>query len=518
MSYWSQSPTKGSGQVPSVLDTINSIEIKDVVILEHPILDLPYSSYLCKDINCSKMKNKVCLSVINKTSNNRYLNGVRFYSSEKNNDDDHDHKSKVYQLSQHILKEKSDFEQQQQDRQQERQRNTWKSIIMRNAISFGVFGIFSIGIAAYLAGADDTEYMIKYADRVLDEISNSSEFSIVESKLKLLSECSSNNDTIKKILSSKKNINQLLDIIENYSNMDLNIYAVKIIENSSLYSSLIPRIVNLSMTSFLPVYVRKSLGIAITRIATHEDARVSLANAGAITALEQLNSVKLIKSQAYRTALLLISDTCSKHIDQLIVTDEELTSIKSYALEEKEIQSSTLQSTKRQLVESGWLLYFHTSAGGFVWGMIESWRNELPLRAMLKNGFRTSIVTAAVPIFFVGAMTTLYNNYRKQLDTTKEKFYFYLAGIYSLYPWYYILPKIEKYAPYWIGGHVLGFMSFFTWLVYTKNEIFNSDSLIIQKDKAAPPREQLIKMMKKENQMLLIDQQQTQPTDNNKKK
>ena len=27
---------------------------------------------------------------------------------------------------------------------------------------------------------------------------------------------------------------------------------------------------------------------------------------------------------------------------------------------------------------------------------------------------------------------------------------------------------VERYSPYWIGGHVVGFVSFFSWLVYTR--------------------------------------------------
>jgi hypothetical protein len=31
-----------------------------------------------------------------------------------------------------------------------------------------------------------------------------------------------------------------------------------------------------------------------------------------------------------------------------------------------------------------------------------------------------------------------------------------------------IPPSVEAFSPYWIGGHVVGFVSFFTWLLYTR--------------------------------------------------
>eukprot|EP01133_Synstelium_polycarpum_P003448 gene3449-3920_t len=351
-----------------------------------------------------------------------------------------------------------------------KKKNAFTEMITRNLISFTVFGVFSLGMAA---SNDETEYMLKNADKLLEDILKTNELSIVESRLATLSECSSMNDTIKTKLADAALINKLLDVIETVSNIEVNVHAVKIIENASPYItdfSVVPRIVELSTTKYLPAYVRRTLGVAISKIAANEEARVILANSGAISSLEELCQHKMLKKQIFNTALLAISYTAMANIDKLVVTDDEMASIEKYAKEESAFQSSSLLSTKRQLVESGWLLYLHTSAGGFVWGCVESFRN------------------------------------RRSMDTTKEKFILYFTGIYSMYPWYYILPKLEAYSPNWIGGHVLGFMSFFTWLVYTKNEIFNSDSLIIQKDKSGPPRERLIKAIleRKEAQQALV--------------
>ncbi len=52
----------------------------------------------------------------------------------------------------------------------------------------------------------------------------------------------------------------------------------------------------------------------------------------------------------------------------------------------------------------------------------------------------------------------------------------------SLYPWVYILPIVDKVFPLWIGGHVLGFTSFFTWLLVSKSDVLQSDNLLSSQD------------------------------------
>jgi hypothetical protein len=52
----------------------------------------------------------------------------------------------------------------------------------------------------------------------------------------------------------------------------------------------------------------------------------------------------------------------------------------------------------------------------------------------------------------------------------------------TLYPWVYLLPIVERFSPYWIGGHVLGFTSFFVWLLVSKNDLLKSDTLLASQD------------------------------------
>jgi hypothetical protein len=47
----------------------------------------------------------------------------------------------------------------------------------------------------------------------------------------------------------------------------------------------------------------------------------------------------------------------------------------------------------------------------------------------------------------------------------------YTLGLLSLYPWVHLLPVVEAWAPLWLGGHVVGFMTFGGYLIATKADI-----------------------------------------------
>jgi hypothetical protein len=42
-------------------------------------------------------------------------------------------------------------------------------------------------------------------------------------------------------------------------------------------------------------------------------------------------------------------------------------------------------------------------------------------------------------------------------------------------PWVYMLPVLDKLCPLWLGGHVVGFCSFFLFMMATDNDMFKSD-------------------------------------------
>ncbi|EGC30200.1 hypothetical protein DICPUDRAFT_41770 [Dictyostelium purpureum] len=387
----------------------------------------------------------------------------------------------------------------------EKPKQSFKEKVQRNFYSFIVFGILSFGISVYLSAHDDTEFYIRNLEDIMLKISKITDYDLLVSKLTDLSELSATNTSLRKLLANEKYINQLLDIILEYSELEINNKSAKTIENASEYItdySVLPKLLEVAQLKYIPSYVKKTLATAICKIALRDDeARLKLASLGAIEFLDELvnSSDKYIKTQLFRTTLLSICSTCER-IPTTITSlkpDREVL-VKKYAKEEQENQGSAFELKKRELIQSGYHLYLHTSFGGFIWGCFESMRNNLPLRAILLNGCKNSIITAALPIIFVGLMTTYANEKIKTIDTTKGKFEFYFAGLYSLFPWYYILPAIERFSPYWIGGHVLGFMSFFSYLAYSKYDIFKSDTILIEKDRLLPTREVLIQNINRE--------------------
>ncbi|EAL71496.1 hypothetical protein DDB_G0271944 [Dictyostelium discoideum AX4] len=490
---------------------------------------------LIRGFNNSNNCNNLCKILNNKIKKSQpsfsQVGNLRFYSknekpinpTKNKNVESNDDISKFdFKKTEELVKSSNNKNQQQNEQQQQQQqqnqyqyngnqdykddkplKSSFKDKLFRNGASFIVWGFFSFGIAVYLASHDDTEFIIKNIDSTMKKLKTLTDYELLKSKLAELSELSSKNTTLKKLLSNPEYITQLLDIILEYSDLEINNKSAKIIENASEFIndySIIPKLLEVAELKYIPSYVKKTLGSAISKIALKGDdeARLKLASNGAIEFLDSMMSIKDFKCQLFKSALLAISSTL-ENIPTTITSQNEKRKelVTKYAAEERLVKGNVLELKKRELIQSGYHLYLHTSAGGFVWGCIESIRNKLPLRAILLNGCKNSIITAALPIIFVGLMTTYTNETIKKLDTTKEKFEFYFAGFYSLFPWYYILPIVEKFSPYWIGGHVLGFMSFFSYLAYSEYDIFKSDTILIEKDRLALPREVLIENLKK---------------------
>ena len=98
-----------------------------------------------------------------------------------------------------------------------------------------------------------------------------------------------------------------------------------------------------------------------------------------------------------------------------------------YAAEEATAAAEPLHAVRATLLESGALLYLHTAAGGAAWGLFESLRGGQPVKLLVQNVVRTSLVTCFVPILMVGGVVTTYNRMNKQTDTVNEKFYLFFG-------------------------------------------------------------------------------------------
>ena len=159
--------------------------------------------------------------------------------------------------------------------------------------------------------------------------------------------------------------------------------------------------------------------------------------------------------------------------------------VAEYAAAEAEARAQPLHAARSSLIESGVLLYLHTAGGGAAWGLFESVRQRLDRAALVQNVARTSLVTCFVPILLVGGVVTAYNKWNKATDTVEEKFRLYFALALALYPSGRLLQWVETFAPLWLGGHIVGFASFFTWTLYTESDLMRSDRELEQARGAA---------------------------------
>ena len=161
-----------------------------------------------------------------------------------------------------------------------------------------------------------------------------------------------------------------------------------------------------------------------------------------------------------------------------------------YAAAEAEARAQPLHAARSSLIESGVLLYLHTAGGGAAWGLFESVRNGEPRPVLMQNVARTSLVTCFVPILLVGGVVTAYERLNRTTDSINEKFALYGAACLALYPAGRLLQWVETFAPLWLGGHIVGFSSFFGWTLYTESDLLKSDRELLSK---AEQREQRAK-------------------------
>jgi len=149
-----------------------------------------------------------------------------------------------------------------------------------------------------------------------------------------------------------------------------------------------------------------------------------------------------------------------------------------------EDKKSAFYSIKASLLESGMILYVHTIAGGALWGLMYSVYDKAPPRTILRNMFRTSLVTGLVPAYFIGGCVSLFRHYHRECDTHSDLFNLYAATTYmTVQPWFYLLPVLESWSPLWLGGHIVGFMSFFIYMRVSDSDILKNDEQLRYADK-----------------------------------
>ncbi|KAL1500603.1 hypothetical protein AB1Y20_013255 [Prymnesium parvum] len=229
------------------------------------------------------------------------------------------------------------------------------------------------------------------------------------------------------------------------------------------------------------LYIKKTLTTIVCNLLLHSDNLPPLARAGVVrTLVDEQNFSPKLKRQKVQVALgkLVVSLTHDhpRLLASLPADEQQL--IGRLAAVEAEAAKQPLHSLRATIVESGLLLYLHTAAGGAAWGFFESVRRREPRAVLLRNVTRTSLVTCFIPILVVGGVVTAYNEANKKSDSVQEKFNVYFAICAVMYPCGRLLQWVEGFAPMWLGGHIVGFCSFFCWMLYSESDILKSDKLL----------------------------------------
>ena len=99
----------------------------------------------------------------------------------------------------------------------------------------------------------------------------------------------------------------------------------------------------------------------------------------------------------------------------------------------------------------------------------------------------TGHLFAAEHVLLVGGVVTAYERLNRTTDSINEKFALYGAACLALYPAGRLLQWAETIAPLWLGGHIVGFSSFFGWTLYTESDLLKSDRELLSR---AEQREQ----------------------------
>jgi len=264
-------------------------------------------------------------------------------------------------------------------------------------------------------------------------------------------------------------------------------HAAKILENVSALPEAQARLVADGWHSTLleiidsprtTLYVKKTLTSAVCNIASHPDALVPLARASTLSVVhDEQESSTLLRRQKVALTLsrlgALIAALPQETLATLSTRERELAA--SYAEVEAEAAKQPLHQVRSTLIQSGVLLYLHTAAGGAAWGFFESIRLRDTRAQLVQNVVRTSLVTCFVPILLVGGVVTTYTHFNKTTDTVMEKFKLYFTSSMALYPAGRLLQWVERFAPLWLGGHIVGFVSFFAWTLYTESDLLKTD-------------------------------------------
>ena len=371
-------------------------------------------------------------------------------------------------------------------------------------IRIGLWTLVSMHMGAYFSqgdeGAQVLEHQAEFTDAILSAATGRS---ALENALERVSRGLTLNDTLKtRLLATPGFPERLLEIVQSSSCSTVaRNHAVKALEamsgSAEAQREMVRRgdhvrLVALMRRETTSLYARKALASTLCNLAQLPEHAAPLARAGVVGALvEEQDADPRLKRQrvAVSVARLALAADGLSAAELGGVDAAERARITALAAEERRAaaEGGALHSIKASLVESGVLLYLHTAVGGAAWGVFESVRLGESRAMLVQNVARTALVTCFVPILMVGGVVTTYTHVNKGTDSIQEKFALYFSSTLALYPAYKLLTWVERFAPLWLGGHVVGFGSFFIWTLYTESDLLKSDHDLLQGPQQAPP-------------------------------
>jgi hypothetical protein len=237
------------------------------------------------------------------------------------------------------------------------------------------------------------------------------------------------------------------------------------------------------------IFVKKNTALALSRLASTASRQLDLGHAGAVSSLHRVLKNDLLFRRRIQTAVYNISAECEKELEaseaaagRYTNSDRSLVSI--YADKFREYknrfgQFSALLGAENSLMESGSLLYLHTILGGAAWALATGLFKGLPVVFLRRSVYRTALVTGFVPAYFIGGVVTFYQAQLLTMDSYEEAFRLYFGcSVAVVLPWLYMLPILDAYCPLWLGGHIVGFCSFFLSCYLNDSDIFKTDHLL----------------------------------------
>eukprot|EP00163_Fabomonas_tropica_P001765 TRINITY_DN1130_c0_g1_i14.p1 TRINITY_DN1130_c0_g1~~TRINITY_DN1130_c0_g1_i14.p1 ORF type:complete len:385 (-),score=39.73 TRINITY_DN1130_c0_g1_i14:172-1326(-) len=345
----------------------------------------------------------------------------------------------------------------------------------------------SVGWAIVESNTDNWTYRMEVLDEDIVQLWDHDPV-IVLTYLTQLGEDAARNDTLKfKLASNPKWFDRIIELckapdddgtIQNAAALLIN----RITRSPEACHQLMQRrqdevIADIVKTWDTSLFIRKELCMALSQFVAIPALHDQLLEHGVFSALHLGYNNPDTRRHIFRIAL----DRLALSPHALSIGDD--ISITAQWRVQAQNRSSGLAPIYDTLVESGVVLYFHTAVGGAVWGLIDGVRQGMGRQAIMQSVVRTSLVTSMVPITVVGLGVSTWQYLRKGIDDPVQMLGFNVATGMTLYPWYYLLPIIEQWAPLWLGGHIVGFMSFFFWLVYTNSDLMQHDNALHKKDK-----------------------------------